>query len=136
MDFNGKIDAAYNSLNAKFDPSSTHVKKLETQVIQTAEAIKRQEAFIKGREEDLIRHHIIAITVDEFWQMDGDEELQEEDFETESTMSIDNSHSHRSTQDESNRSTFEEEYRSMFEIPHRSTESTKSTATTLSLIHI
>ncbi|KAL0734099.1 hypothetical protein Bca4012_010309 [Brassica carinata] len=36
VDFNGKIDAAYNSLNVKFDTLSTHVKKLETQVIQTA----------------------------------------------------------------------------------------------------
>ncbi|KAL0729924.1 hypothetical protein Bca4012_026017 [Brassica carinata] len=129
VDFNGKIDAAYNSLNVKFDTLSTHVKKLETQVIHTAEAIQRQEALIKGREEDLIRHHINAIAVDEFWQVDEDEELQEGEFEVESSMSIGSSHWCRPTPNDSHRSTWEDDYRSMFEIPYRSTKSTESTAT-------
>ena len=35
VDFNGKIDSIYNNLNTKFETLSTHVKKLEIQVVQT-----------------------------------------------------------------------------------------------------
>ena len=33
VDFNGKIDSLYN-LNTKFETLSTHVKKMEMQVVQ------------------------------------------------------------------------------------------------------
>ena len=39
MNFNGKIDAVYNELNSKFETLNTHVKKLETQVVQTRDVI-------------------------------------------------------------------------------------------------
>ncbi|CAG7894441.1 unnamed protein product [Brassica rapa] len=35
VDFNGKIDSVYTNLNTKFETLSTHVKKLEMQVVQT-----------------------------------------------------------------------------------------------------
>ena len=35
VDFNGKIDSVYNNLNIKFETLSTHVKKLEMQIVQT-----------------------------------------------------------------------------------------------------
>ena len=35
VDFNGKIDSVYNNLNIKFETLSTHLKRLEMQVVQT-----------------------------------------------------------------------------------------------------
>ena len=35
VNFNEKIDAVYTELNSKFDSLNTHVRKLETQVVQT-----------------------------------------------------------------------------------------------------
>ena len=35
VDFNGKIDSVYTNLNTKYETLSTHVKKLEMQVVQT-----------------------------------------------------------------------------------------------------
>ena len=40
VDFNGKIDFVDTNLNTKFETLSTHVKKLEMQVVQTGEAVK------------------------------------------------------------------------------------------------
>ena len=48
VNFNGKNDYAYNNLNSKFETLSTHVKKLEMQVVQTGEAVKKQEASAMG----------------------------------------------------------------------------------------
>ena len=35
VDFKGKINSVYNNLNTKFETLSTHVKKLEMQVVHT-----------------------------------------------------------------------------------------------------
>ena len=35
VNFNEKIDAVYIELNSKFESLNTHVRKLETQVVQT-----------------------------------------------------------------------------------------------------
>ena len=48
VDFNGKIDSVYTNLNTKFETLSTHMKKLEIQVVQTGEVVKRQEALTRG----------------------------------------------------------------------------------------
>ena len=48
VDVNGKIYSVYTNLNTKFETLSTHVKKLEMQVVQTGEAVKRQGALTKG----------------------------------------------------------------------------------------
>ena len=41
VNFNGKIDVVYNNLNGKFDTLNTQVKKLETQVAQNTEAVRK-----------------------------------------------------------------------------------------------
>jgi len=35
VNFNGKIDVVYTEQNSKFEFLNTHVRKLETQVVQT-----------------------------------------------------------------------------------------------------
>ncbi|XP_024014491.1 uncharacterized protein LOC112088442 [Eutrema salsugineum] len=63
VDFNGKIDALYLDLNGKFEARNTHVKKLDIQVAQTAEAVKRQEGFLPGKTDTNPRHYCSAITL-------------------------------------------------------------------------
>nr|VDD29970.1 unnamed protein product [Brassica oleracea] len=62
VDFNGKIDSVYTNMNTKFETLSTHVKKLEMQVVQTGDAVKRQEASTRGVGDDVMKHHVNAIT--------------------------------------------------------------------------
>ncbi|KAF2534206.1 hypothetical protein F2Q70_00030014 [Brassica cretica] len=77
VDFNGKIDSFYNNLNTKFETLSSHVKKMEIQVVQTGDAIRRQEASTRGVGNDLVKHHVNAIVEDDFWQVVKEEKLQE-----------------------------------------------------------
>ena len=81
VDFNGKIDYLYTNLNTKFETLSTHVKNLEMQVVQTGDAIRRQEASIRGVGDDVMKHHVNASIEDDFWQVVKEEKLQEGDFE-------------------------------------------------------
>ena len=97
VDFNGKIDFVYTNLNTKFETLSTHVKKLEMQVVQTGEAVKRQEALTRGIGDDVMKHHVNAIIGDDLWQVVKQEKLQEGDFEVESSMSFSGLHWRRST---------------------------------------
>ncbi|XP_024004828.1 uncharacterized protein LOC112081984 [Eutrema salsugineum] len=62
VDFNGKIDALYLDLNGKIEVLNTHVKKLDTQVAQTAEYVKRQEGFLPGKTDTNPRHYCSAIS--------------------------------------------------------------------------
>ncbi|KAG5414920.1 hypothetical protein IGI04_002487 [Brassica rapa subsp. trilocularis] len=94
MDFNGKIDSAYNNLNTKIETLGTQVRKLETQVIQTGETIKRQEAFAREAGADKGKHHVNAIIDDEFWQVVRNENLEEGYFEIESSMKFAAKHPH------------------------------------------
>ena len=82
----------YTNLNTKFKALSTHVKKLEAQVVQTWEAVKRHEALIKGKGEDALKHHVSAIIDDDFWQVVKKEKLQEGNLKVESSMSFGSSH--------------------------------------------
>uniref|UniRef100_A0A0D2ZSC0 Uncharacterized protein n=1 Tax=Brassica oleracea var. oleracea TaxID=109376 RepID=A0A0D2ZSC0_BRAOL len=103
VDFNGNIDSVYTNLNTKFETLSSHVKKMEILVVQTGDAIRRQEASTSGVRDDVMKQHVNAIIEDDFWQVVKEEKLQEGDFEVESLMS--------------------------FGVPeHRSTTSTESTA--------
>ncbi|XP_056854839.1 bZIP transcription factor 29-like [Raphanus sativus] len=113
VDFKRKIDYAYNNLNAKFDTLSAHVKKLKTQVIQTGEAIMRHEALVKGRDEEVVRHHVNAIIEDDFWQVVKHDKLHEGDFEVESAMSISSPHWCWPTLSTSHRSTWDDDYRAI-----------------------
>ncbi|XP_024014510.1 uncharacterized protein LOC112088459 [Eutrema salsugineum] len=63
VDFNGKIDALYLDLNGKIEVLNTHVKKLDTQVAQTAESVKRQEGFLPGKTNTNPRHYCSAISL-------------------------------------------------------------------------
>ncbi|CAA7050068.1 unnamed protein product [Microthlaspi erraticum] len=45
-----KIDTMYNDLNGKYEAVWTHVKKLDVQVAQTAEAVKRPQEPFLGKE--------------------------------------------------------------------------------------
>lgn len=47
VNFNGKIDAVYTNLNEKFKSLSTHVKKLDTQVAQNTEAVKKVKKEVR-----------------------------------------------------------------------------------------
>ncbi|KAF3538779.1 hypothetical protein F2Q69_00023109 [Brassica cretica] len=61
VDFNAKIDYVYPNLNTKFETLSTHVKKIEMQVVQTGDAIRSQEASTRGVGDDVMKHHVNAI---------------------------------------------------------------------------
>ncbi|XP_024014252.1 uncharacterized protein LOC112088197 [Eutrema salsugineum] len=63
VDFNGKFDALYLDLNGKIEVLNTHVKKLDTQVAQTAESVKRQEGFFPGKTDTNPRHYCSAISL-------------------------------------------------------------------------
>ena len=66
VNFNGKIDVVFNNLNGKFDTLNTQVKKLETQVAQNTEAVRKQEAQAKERSQTGQRHHVNALLHDDF----------------------------------------------------------------------
>ncbi|KAF3544628.1 hypothetical protein DY000_02007873 [Brassica cretica] len=53
---NGKIDDVYNEPNAKFETLNIHVKRLETQMVQTGDAVKRQETFIKDKGDEVLKN--------------------------------------------------------------------------------
>ena len=128
VDFNGKTDYVYNNLNTKFETLSTTMKKLEMQVVQTGEAVKRQEALTRGVGDDVMKHHVNVIIDDDFWQVVKHEKLQEGDFEVESSMSFGGSRWCRSTPDFEHRSTDYNHHRSTASTEHPSTTPTESTA--------
>ncbi|KAF8100688.1 hypothetical protein N665_0218s0026 [Sinapis alba] len=105
VNFNEKIDALYINFNTKFETLSTHINKLENQVVQTSEAIGRHESLIKEKEEASHKHHVSALISDDFWQEVEREQLQEGDFRLESAMSFGSSHWCRSTPITEHRST-------------------------------
>ena len=66
VNFNIKIDDVYTELSSKCMSLNTHVRKLETQVVHTGDTIKRQEAFMKGKGDNSLKHHVNAIMDDDF----------------------------------------------------------------------
>ena len=92
VNVNGKIDDVYNEPNAKFKTLNTHVKKLETQRVQTGDAVKRQETFIKDKGDEVLKYHVNAIIEDNCWQVVKEEKLQEGGFEVEISISFESSH--------------------------------------------
>ncbi|KAF8104083.1 hypothetical protein N665_0180s0003 [Sinapis alba] len=105
VDFNGKIDGMYLNLNTKFENLNIHVKKLENQVMQTSQTIRRHESLIKEKIEAGQNHHVNALTDDNFWVEVKREKLQEGDLHQENLSLFDRSHRHRSTQASESRST-------------------------------
>ena len=121
VNVNGKIYVVYTELNSKFETPNTHVKKLRTQVVQTLEAVKKQETFIKGNKDEALKYHMNAIIEDDFWQVVKEEKLQEGDFDVESSMSFGGSQWCRPTPIDENRSIEWDEQRSTLDVQHRST---------------
>ncbi|XP_024016668.1 uncharacterized protein LOC112090207 [Eutrema salsugineum] len=48
-EINSKVDSMYNNLNGKFEAVWTHMKKLDIQIAQTAEAVKRPPRTLPGK---------------------------------------------------------------------------------------
>ncbi|CAA7018903.1 unnamed protein product [Microthlaspi erraticum] len=55
-----KIDTMYNDLNGKYEAVWTHVKKLDVQVSQTAEAVKRPQGTLPGKGEQNPMNEYVA----------------------------------------------------------------------------
>ncbi|CAA7019102.1 unnamed protein product [Microthlaspi erraticum] len=55
-----KIDTMYNDLNGKYEAVWTHVKKLDVQVAQTVEAVKRPHGTLPGKGETNPRNEYAA----------------------------------------------------------------------------
>ncbi|KAF3558837.1 hypothetical protein F2Q69_00013761 [Brassica cretica] len=79
---------------------------MKIQVVQTRDAIRRQEASTRGVGDDVMMHHVNATIEDDFWQVVKEEKLKEGDFEVESLMSFGGSHWCRSTPTTEHRSTY------------------------------
>jgi len=128
VDFNEKIDSAYNSLNTRIETLGTQVRKLEMQVVQTGDNVKRQEALAREAGVEKSKHHVNAIIDDNLWQVVKHEKLGEGDFEVESSMSFGESQWCRPMSMDTHRSTDHDEDRSTDYSRHRSTSSAESTA--------
>ena len=128
VDFNGKIDFVYNSLNIRIETLGTQVRKLELQVVQTGDTVKRQEALAREAGVEKAKHHINAIIDDDFLQVVKHEKLGEGDYKVESSMSFGGSHWCRLMSMDTQRSTDNDEDQSTDYSKHRSTSSAESTA--------
>jgi len=83
---------------------------LDTQVSQTAEAVKKQEAMVKGKAVESERHHVDTISDNDFGEVLEQEQLEEDAFLVESSMTIGSSYWCRSTPTTEHRSTSSAEH--------------------------
>ncbi|CAN6868570.1 unnamed protein product [Brassica oleracea] len=102
---NLRLDVLYKELNGKLETLDAHVMMLDAQVSQTAEAVKKQEALVKGKTVESERHQVNAISDDDFGEVLEQEKLEEDAFLVESCMSIGSSYWCRSTPTAEHRST-------------------------------
>ncbi|KAG7529614.1 Ribonuclease H domain, partial [Arabidopsis suecica] len=65
VECNDKFDAVYPDLNGRIDNLSSHLKKLDVQVAQTAQFIKRQEDFLPSHHDANPRKSCNAILIKE-----------------------------------------------------------------------
>lgn len=94
IDFSGNIDVVYTNQGTEFETLSTHMKKLENQVVHTSEVVKRHKTLIKEKMKIGQRHHINTIGGDDFWKVL--EEIRHQDKEIRENPEP-YSHNHRST---------------------------------------
>ena len=104
-------------------------------MVQIGYTIKRQDAVIKGKADDSLKHHLNAIMDDDFWQVVKEEKLQEGDFQVEIPMSFGGSHWCRSTPSFKHRPMETDDHRSISVSPHRLTKEVASCATVRILTH-
>ena len=102
---NLRLDVLYKELNGKLETLDAHVMMLDAQVSQTAEAVKKQEALVKGKTVESERHQVNAISDDDFGEVLEQKKLEEDAFLVESCMSIGSSYWCRSTPTAEHRST-------------------------------
>ena len=118
---NLKLYFVYKEMTRKIEALDTHVITLDTQVSQTTEAMKIQEALVKGKAVESERYQVDDILNNDFGKVDEHEKLEEEPFLVESSMSIGSSHWCRLTPSAEHQSTFLAEHRSTLSFGHRST---------------
>ena len=109
---NLRLDVLYKELNGKLETLDAHVMMLDAQVSQTAEAVKKQEALVKGKAVESERHQVNAISDDDFGEVLEQEKLEEDAFLVESCMSIGSSYWCRPTSTAEHRSTSSADHRS------------------------
>ncbi|XP_013624500.1 PREDICTED: uncharacterized protein LOC106330605 [Brassica oleracea var. oleracea] len=81
-------DVLYKELNGKIETLDAHVMMLDAQVSQTAKAVKKQEALVKGKAVESERHQVNAISVDDFGEVLEQGKPEEDAFLVESCMFI------------------------------------------------
>ncbi|KAF3609354.1 hypothetical protein DY000_02046812 [Brassica cretica] len=118
---NLRLDVLYKELNGKLETLNAHVMILDAQVSQTAEAVKKQEALVKGKSVDSERHQANAISDNDFGEVLEQEKLEEDAFLIERSMSIGSSYWCRPTPTTEHRPTPTTEHRSTSPAKHRST---------------
>ena len=89
---NLRLDVLYKELNGKFETLYAHVMMLDAQVSQTAEAVKKQEALIKGKAVESERHQTNAISENDFGEVLEQGKPEEDAFLVERSMSIGSSY--------------------------------------------
>ncbi|KAF3605442.1 hypothetical protein DY000_02049722 [Brassica cretica] len=117
---NLRLDFVYKEMTRRIEGLDTNLITLDTQVSQTAEAMKIQEALVKGKAVERERYQVEAILNNDFGKVDEHEKLEEEAFLVESSMTIGSSHWCRSTPSAEHRSTSSAEHRSTLSVRHRS----------------
>ncbi|MBW1279404.1 hypothetical protein, partial [Escherichia coli] len=60
-EINTKVDAMYSDLNGRLEAVCNHVKKLDIQVAQTADAVKRPQGVLPGKPDTNPREFVNAI---------------------------------------------------------------------------
>ncbi|KAF3603523.1 hypothetical protein F2Q69_00036637 [Brassica cretica] len=128
---NLRLDVLYKELNGKFETLDAHVMMLDAQVSQAAEAVKKQEDLAKGKAVESERHQVNAISDNDFGEVLKQENLEEDAFLIESSMSIGSSYWCRPTPKTEHRPTPIAEHRSTSTAEHRSTSSTEHRSTPL-----
>jgi len=89
---NLRLDVLYKELNGKLETLDAHVMMLDAHVSQTAEAVKKQEALVKGKAVESERHQVNAISDDDFGEVLEQEKPEEDAFLVKSCMSIGSSY--------------------------------------------
>ena len=120
-DMNLHLDFLCKELNGRLETLDTRVKMLYTQASHTAEAVRKQEALIKENAVEVERHRVDDILDKGFRELLEQENLEEDAFLVESSMSVGSSYWCQPTPTTEHRSTSSLERRPTPSDAHRST---------------
>ncbi|KAF2595856.1 hypothetical protein F2Q68_00010457 [Brassica cretica] len=115
---NLRLDVLYKELNGKFETLVAHVMMLDAQISQTADAVKKQEALVKGNAVESERHWVNAISDNDLGEVLEQDNLEEDAFLVESYMTRGSSYWCRPTPTTEHRSTSTAEHRSTSSAKH------------------